>query len=257
MLGQADIMGQIAHYFSRLLSPEGFPARWHCGQWDAFTGWFYILSDIAIWGAYYTIPMMLIYFVRQRKDVPFPRIFLLFAVFILACGSTHLADAAMFWWPAYRLSGVIFFATALVSWVTVFALIPVIPQALSLKSPSELEETIRERTHMLEKQTADLRESENRLRRIVDSGIIGVIHRKSSGEIVQANDAFLDMVGYTREDLQNGFVNWREMTPPEFEHLDERSLEQLRNTGACKPFEKQYIRKDCPTACRARPARSG
>ncbi len=66
----------------------------------------------------------------------------MFGAFILACGTTHLAEAIIFWWPAYRLAGLIKLATAIISWSTVFALVPVVPLALSLRSPKELEREI-------------------------------------------------------------------------------------------------------------------
>lgn len=68
----------------------------------------------------------------RRRDVPFPRIFWLFGAFIFACGTTHLIESMLFWWPAYRLSGLAKAATAVVSWATVFALVPIVPQALDL-----------------------------------------------------------------------------------------------------------------------------
>ena len=90
-----------------------------------------------------------------------------------------------------------------------------------------------------------LREKEERLRRLYDSGMIGVIYWNMDGRITDANDKFLEMVGYTREDLQAGRIDWLAMTPPEHRHLDEASVKELRANGVnAAPFEKQYIRKD-------------
>ena len=90
-----------------------------------------------------------------------------------------------------------------------------------------------------------LRESEHRLRRFYEAGIVGVIYWNMDGAIVDANDRFLEMVGYTRGELEAGGVDWMHMTPPEFAYLDTRSIEELRATGAnAVPFEKEYIRKD-------------
>lgn len=143
---------QITHFFSNLFSAEGFPPRWLCGTaWDEFTGWFFITSDLAIWGAYTSIPLLLLYFVSKgKRKIPYPYIFLLFAAFIYACGTTHLVDAVMFWWPGYRINGVIRFLTAVVSWATVFAMIPLLPKVLQFKSPEELEQIIVQRTQELE-----------------------------------------------------------------------------------------------------------
>ncbi|MBD2564411.1 MULTISPECIES: PAS domain S-box protein [Nostoc] len=90
-----------------------------------------------------------------------------------------------------------------------------------------------------------LQNSEMRFSRLAESNIIGVIVTDmKNGSIIETNDAFLKMVGYTREDLSANQMNWREITPPEYLFLSERSVEELRTVGVCKPFEKEYIRKD-------------
>ena len=90
-----------------------------------------------------------------------------------------------------------------------------------------------------------LRKSELRLRRFYESGLLGVIYWNIEGNITDANDKFLEMMGYTRDDLDTGHIDWAKMTPPEYQYLDERSLIELKNTGVNKiPFEKEYIRKD-------------
>ena len=88
-----------------------------------------------------------------------------------------------------------------------------------------------------------VRESEQRLRRFYDSGMLGVFYWNMDGKITDANDRFLEMMGYEREDL--GRIDWLGMTPPEYRHLDEQSVAELRATGVNRvPFEKEYIRKD-------------
>lgn len=109
-------------------------ARWSCGQWTPLHGWVHILSDLAIFGAYATIPVALVVFIAKRKDVPFNGLFWLFAGFILFCGVGHLIEASLFWWPWYRLSGLMKLSTAIISWLTVLALLPVIPKALAFPS---------------------------------------------------------------------------------------------------------------------------
>jgi PAS domain S-box-containing protein len=66
----------------------------------------------------------------------------------------------------------------------------------------------------------------------------------SLNKVVEANDAFLLMTGYDREDLAAGLLDWREMTPPEYQHFDNDSLKQMLAKGECAPFEKEYFRKD-------------
>jgi hypothetical protein len=129
-------------FLARLFDTSDFPARWQCGNWTAGHGWLHILSDLGVWSAYVAIPCVLGYFVLRKKDIPFRTIFLLFGAFILACGTTHLMEVLLFWWPAYRLAGVIKLVTAIVSWGTVLALVPVTPKALAMRSPEELEREI-------------------------------------------------------------------------------------------------------------------
>ena len=76
-----------------LFNTSGFMPRWQCGLWSMKLGWLHIVSDLAIFGAYTAIPLVIAYFVLRRKDVPFPRIFWLFVTFIFACGTTHLIEA--------------------------------------------------------------------------------------------------------------------------------------------------------------------
>lgn len=85
-----------------------------------------------------------------------------------------------------------------------------------------------------------LRVSEAKFKRLVDANIIGVIVCNLD-KILEANDVFLQMVGYTREQLIAGEISWLNLTPPEYLDVDEQGLEELRNTGKCPPFEKEYI----------------
>lgn len=162
-------MEQIFDFFSKLFSAEGFPARWYCGKWTDFHGWLYILSDLMIWGAYFTIPLLMWYFVRNRKDVPHQPVFWWFMAFISFCGTTHLVDVIIFWDPLYRLSALLRFLTAVVSWLTVLALYRAIPKALKLKTPAELEKIIAEKTQASEIVNQKLKESEAQFRTLVNS----------------------------------------------------------------------------------------
>ena len=151
-------------FLRNLFNTTGFPRRWDCGVWTPGQGWLHIISDLAIWSAYFTIPLILVYFVYRRRDIPFRSIFLLFGAFILACGTTHLMDAIIFWWPAYRLAGMIKLITAIASWATVFALFPIIPKALTLRSPNAMEEEVKRRTGELAQANQALLQSEQLLR---------------------------------------------------------------------------------------------
>jgi len=96
----------------------------------------------------------------------------------------------------------------------------------------------------LERSEKAQRESESRFRHLYDSNMLGIAFWKSSGVIEDANDAYLDIIGYDRQELQSGKLSWQDITPPEYAHLDKKGLEELKATGICPPFEMEYIRKD-------------
>jgi PAS domain S-box-containing protein len=104
----------------------------------------------------------------------------------------------------------------------------------------ELEREIAERKRMAEA----LREREWRLSRLAEAGVIGIMEVDTGGHVLEANDTFLQMVGYSREELRAGKLRWDEMTPAEYRPLDDRAVAQLRETGIASPWEKEYVRKD-------------
>ena len=89
-----------------------------------------------------------------------------------------------------------------------------------------------------------LQNSEARFRHIVESNILGVFFGNMSGNITEANDAFLQMVGYTQQDLLEGKLHWLDMTPLEQVERTQQAAEELRKYGVCAPFEKEFFRKD-------------
>ncbi len=89
-----------------------------------------------------------------------------------------------------------------------------------------------------------LQESERRFRRLVESNMFGVAFVDFAGGIHYANDYFLNMIGYTREELQAGKIDWMQVAPPEVSALDARSIAELRQHGVASPVEKEYIHKD-------------
>jgi len=88
------------------------------------------------------------------------------------------------------------------------------------------------------------RSKEGKIRRLFDANIIGIFVADLEGQIHEANDAFLRILGYDREDLDWGRVRWTELTPPEWRERDVRTLAELRSVGTVQPFEKEYFRKD-------------
>ena len=91
---------------------------------------------------------------------------------------------------------------------------------------------------------ADLKERETKIRRLVDANIIGIIIAKLEGEIVDANEAFLRMVGYSHEDLVSGRILWTDLTPPEWRDAEAEAAAELKANGILKPIEREFFRKD-------------
>ena len=133
----------------RLFASGPFIPHGHCYLWKPGLVWLHILSDLIIALAYYSIPIALVYFVRKRQDLPFNWIFLLFGIFIVACGTTHLMEIWTLWYPTYWLSGVLKAITAIVSLYTALELVPNVPKALALPSQAQLEAINRELLHQM------------------------------------------------------------------------------------------------------------
>lgn len=149
------------------LSPHGI-----CLLWRPELIWLHVISDFVIGISYYSIPVVLVYFVAKRRDIAFGWILWMFAAFILACGTTHFFSIWTLWHPDYGIEGLIKLATAAVSVFTALALWPLLPRALALPSPAmlarvnnELSAQIRERDDAFE----TLRESEERYRLLYET----------------------------------------------------------------------------------------
>jgi PAS domain S-box-containing protein len=90
----------------------------------------------------------------------------------------------------------------------------------------------------------DLGDREAKIRRLVDANIIGICVSDHEGRLIEANDAFLRIIGYHRDDLLTRSLSWAELTPPEWRERSDRARDELSSTGTTQPFEKEYFRKD-------------
>jgi PAS domain-containing protein len=154
-------MQALIDYFGiKGLIPHGY-----CLSWSPALLWLNVVSDLLITVAYYSIPLMLVYFIRQRKDYPYSWLATMFAGFIVACGTTHLLSVITIWIPLYWLDGIVKAFTAIISVATAALMIRVIPRVLTLPSATQL------RTEIKQRQSAEeaLRESEHKLSTILDS----------------------------------------------------------------------------------------
>jgi putative two-component system response regulator len=126
-------------YLNRIFDPSGFMPRRSCGQWTLDLILLHNLSDALIFASYMAISVLLIHFCRNRLDAPFRPVLWLFGAFIFFCGLTHFLEIVVFYSPLYRLMGVVKLATALISVVTVVALIRAVPGAMVVRGVQSLE----------------------------------------------------------------------------------------------------------------------
>jgi PAS domain S-box-containing protein len=137
------------------------------------------------------------------------------------------------------------------------ALPPIASKGLGLITAARLSEERRLKLEMayqeMERLSARLRKpGESRpapsnhrgFRRLFESNLAGIIFADLDGNVTGANDAYLEMIGYTREELNRGEIRWSDLTPPEYRPLDEEAIIKVKALGLCAPWEKEYIRKD-------------
>lgn len=129
--------------------------------------------------------------------------------------------------------------------------VPVLVAATGLPGPDELiaafvlDNTERKRAEAeLRTVNAELQVALAHVRGLVDANIVGVAFSRQDGVVFEANDYFLDLVGYTREEFERGELNWRALTPPEWVPATDRAVEELRARGSSEPFEKEYELRD-------------
>jgi signal transduction histidine kinase len=137
------------------LTPHGY-----CLFWRPELVWTHIVSDGLIATAYYSIPIILAVFVIKRHDIEFGWVFWAFAIFILACGTTHIMGIWTLFYPDYALDGTVKAATAVASVMTAIGLVPLLPKALSLPSPEQLRkanDSLREQVELRDQAVAALK----------------------------------------------------------------------------------------------------
>jgi PAS domain S-box-containing protein len=133
-------------------SAPDFMPHGYCFFWDPLVLWLHVASDALIALSYYCIPIVLIYFIRKNRNIPFHRIFWMFGTFILACGTTHVLEIWNVWHASYLLAGVIKGITAAVSVLTAVMLVPLVPLVISLPERMDLEETNRKLKRAIKEQ---------------------------------------------------------------------------------------------------------
>lgn len=147
------------------LCGTAFMPHGQCYLWQPGLVGLHVAADSLIALAYFSIPLVILHFVRRRRDLPFPAIFLMFGAFIVACGTTHLMEVITIWQPAYWLSGAVKLATAAISVVSAVAVVRVVPAALELPNPETLRRLNATLEDRVRARTAELTTANEQLRR--------------------------------------------------------------------------------------------
>lgn len=228
-----------------LFTSEAFIPHGHCYLWRHELVGLHIVCDSLIALAYYSIPITLVYFVRRRTDLPFNWIFLLFGAFIVACGTTHVMDVWTLWYPTYWLSGFIKAITAGVSVCTAVLLMRLIPKALALPSPAQLEVANRKlESEIKERQRTEVRlELQGVIVRNMAEGVCLV--RAIDGVIVYANPKFESMFGYESGELNEKLVEVLNYTSEEQsgQQVAREIMHELNQRGEAT-YEVHNVKKD-------------
>ncbi|NJP12433.1 MAG: PAS domain S-box protein, partial [Leptolyngbyaceae cyanobacterium RU_5_1] len=201
-----------------LLTSGQFIPHGHCYLWKRELVALHLLSDSLIALAYYSIPLSLIYFARQRQDIPYRWIFLLFSAFIIACGTTHVMEVWTLWHPTYWLSALIKAVTAIISLWTAVLLIPLVPKILALPGPAQLEAANRELTlEIAERKRTEfaLQQSEERLQLALEGSGDGLWDWNIPTGEVYFSPRWLAMLGYTADELPQTLNTWEHLVHPE------------------------------------------
>ena len=198
-------MNQIIEFFTNLFRTEHWPARWDWGVWTEFHGWLYIFSDIAIWGAFFVFPFLLIKFLRKKPGSPLPGVFWSFVAFIIFCGITYFIDIIIFWWPGYRISALFRFITAIISWITIFKFYKYIPIALTLRTAQEVDAELLQH-----------RRTEEKFIGLLESAPDAMVITNIAGKIIMVNAQTESIFGYIREEVLGKEVEM--LIPQRFHH---------------------------------------
>ena len=203
-------------FFERLLDSSMFSPHGICLLWEPELIWLHVVSDAVIAAAYFSIPFALTILVTKRRDLKFGWVYWAFAVFIMACGLTHVLSIYTLWVPIYGIEGLVKAVTAAASIFTAGALWPLLPKILTIPSPFELkkvqaaleEEEIKSRdAALLLQQVGDaqraMRESVARLTAVVETAVDGVILFDAQARILLFNPACERLFGYRADEVMN------------------------------------------------------
>jgi len=184
-----------------LFSGRNFIPHGHCYLWKPGLVFLHLASDLIIALSCFSIPLLLVYFIRQRPSFPFQGIFWLFCALIIACGITHLIAVWTLWHPTYWLSGLFKAITAGISLYTAGKMVQLIPHALALPTPALLEATnqaLAQKIQQIRQTEMEPREYAQRLSLLVKHTPLAVIEWTPDFEVADWNPSAEKIFGYSR-----------------------------------------------------------
>lgn len=217
----------------------------HYSFWEPELIWLHIVSDLLIGLAYYSIPVMSIYFVRQRRDIPFDWVFLLFSISLIACGASHVIEVLTLWYPTYWLSGVLKAFAALISIATAIRLGEFVPKALTLPSLESRETKLQEQTaelplinQSLEAEISELKRKEEQWQAIFNGALDAMVITDDEANYIDANPAACELFGLSKAELLSCCL-------PDF------AVPGCNFTQAWRSFQKQgWVKGELQLLCR-------
>lgn len=177
---------------------DGFMPHGYCLRWNEQLLQLFVVGNALVVFAYYSIPAALISLLRKRKDLVFNWMFVLFASFIFACGTTHLVKIWTLWNPNYWLEGFVDLFTGLISIVTAILLWPLVPRAAALPSANQLQQANEElKVEITKREAAE--ERIGLLASIVESSDDAIISFRLNGTVLSWNKGAQELFGYSVE----------------------------------------------------------
>jgi PAS domain S-box-containing protein len=250
----------------RLFSTDGFMPHGMCYMWRPAILAVHVGADSLIALAYLTIPFILVYFVRKRAELRFTWIFLSFAIFIVACGASHVMEIWTIWFPMYWLSGGIKIITALASVLTALLLVKLVPAALRFPSPSalqaanddlarevldrkraeqnvlqinaSLEARVAERTQQLAAANQTLTQMNARFAIASEAAGLGFWDFDLASDTFEWDNSMFQLYGHPRLDGAQPYALWTDSLHPDDRELSEQTMTEARNAAGA--FESEF-----------------
>jgi PAS domain S-box-containing protein len=241
----------------------GFMPHGYCLRWDGPLLWTFIVGNAGIAIAYFLIPVALRIFIGKRRDLPYAYMFLLFAAFILSCGLTHIMKIWTLYQPLYWIEAGMDLWTAGVSLATAALLVPIIPKALALRGPKELENLntqlteanhkllsseeqlqvkVEERTRELDAALAEVKLSEKKFRTLFDVMPQLAFAVRPDGYVEMYNKGWFDYTGTNLEQMQGW--GWEKVHDPAAVAAFKEKWQRCLDTGTPFEMEMQLLGAD-------------